>query len=37
MLYRNTFELKSNNKVTKYKSFQVMESLMNTDQGITGT
>ena len=34
MLYRNTFELKSNNKVTKYKSFQVMESLMNTDQGI---
>ena len=34
MLYRNTFELKSNNKVTKYKSFQVMESLVNTDQDI---
>ena len=32
MLYRNTIELKCNTKVTKYKSFQVMESLLNTDQ-----
>ena len=32
MLYRNSIELKCNTKVTKYKSFQVMESLLNTDQ-----
>ena len=29
MLYKNTIQLKSNNKVTKYKSFQVMESLLS--------
>lgn len=30
MLYRNTITLKNNNKVTKYKSFQVMESLLSS-------
>lgn len=30
MLYRNNITLKSNNKVTKYKSFQVMESLLSS-------
>ena len=30
MLYRNSIKLKSNNKVTKYKSFQVMESLLGS-------
>ena len=30
MLYRNSIQLKSNTKVTKYKSFQVMESVLNT-------
>ena len=34
ILYRNTVDLKCNNKVTKYKSFQVMESLIHTDQDI---
>ena len=31
MLYKNTIQLKSNNKVMKYKSFQVMESLLSAD------
>lgn len=30
MLYKNNIQLKSNTKVTKYKSFQVMESLLTT-------
>ena len=30
MLYKSNFQLKSNNKVVKYKSFQVMESLLQT-------
>ena len=30
MLYRSNFQLKSNNKVVKYKSFEVMESLLQT-------
>lgn len=34
MLYRNTLELKCNTKVTKYKSFQVMELPFNTDHDI---
>ena len=32
MLYRDTVQLKSNSKVTKYKSFQVMESLLHSEQ-----
>lgn len=32
MLFRNTFQLKGNSKVTKYKSFQVMESLLVADK-----
>ena len=31
MLYKNGITLKGNNKVTKYKSFQVMEALLMTD------
>ena len=31
MLYKSSITLKSNNKVTKYKSFQVMESLLKAD------
>jgi len=31
MLYKSTVQLKTNNKVTKFKSFQVMESLLSTD------
>ena len=31
MLYKNSIQLKGNNKVTKYKSFQVMESLLTAD------
>jgi hypothetical protein len=34
MLYKNNIELKSNTKVTKYKSFQVMESLLTTSTDI---
>jgi len=34
MLYRNSIELKCNTKVTKYKSFQVMESLLKTDKDL---
>lgn len=34
MLYRNNIQLKANNKVTKYKSFQVMESLLNCSSEI---
>ena len=34
MLYKNSIELKCNTKVTKYKSFQVMESLLKTDQDL---
>ena len=30
MLYKNTITLNNNNKVTKYKSFQVMESLLSS-------
>jgi len=32
MLYNNKFQLKTNNKVKKYKSFQVMESLLSTEE-----
>ena len=32
MLYRDTVQLKSNSKVTKYKSFQVMESVLHSEQ-----
>ena len=34
MLYRNSIELKCNTKVAKYKSFQVMESLLKTDKDL---
>lgn len=34
MLYKNDIQLKSNTKVTKYKSFQVMESLLTTSTDI---
>ena len=34
ILYKNSIELKCNTNVTKYKSFQVMESLLKTNNGI---
>ena len=33
-LYRKDITLKSNNKVTKYKSYQVMEALLSTKCGL---
>ena len=34
ILYKSSLELKCNTKVTKYKSFQVMESLLKTNNGM---
>lgn len=34
MLYKTSLELKCNNKLTKYKTFQVMESLLNSDEDV---
>ena len=34
MLFRDVLQLKCNSKVTKYKSFQVMESLLQSQQDI---
>ena len=34
MLYKNSIDLKCNTKVAKYKSFQVMESLLKTDKDL---
>ena len=34
ILYKNSIELKCNTNVTKYKSYQVMESLLKTNNGI---
>ena len=34
MLYRSSLELTCNTKVTKYKSFQAMESLLKTDKDL---
>lgn len=34
IIYRNSITLKSNTKLMKYSSFQVMETTMSTDEGI---